>query len=374
VTRRAKWLLGAGGALVLAGTGAAVTSSASRGNAAASAARTPPVFVDESPGRAAFGRPHRFGPHAGPRDDLAAAASYLGVTANELLTQLRAGKTLAEVADGTTGKSAAGLVAALVVHEKQELAAAVSAGRLTQAQADAISADLRQHIADRVNGVRAAAPRRGFGRHGPAGVLQAASSYLGITVSALLGDLQSGKTLAQVADATSGKSTAGLVAALVAHEKQKLEDAVSGGRLTRAQADAISANLQQHVSDLVNGVRPAHLGPGFDHHGPSDVLQAASSYLGLTVSALLGDLRAGKSLAQVAAATSGKSAAGLIAALVAHERQNLAEAVSAGRLTQAQADAISADLQQRITRLVNGVRPAGRRFGPRDGMFGGHRI
>ena len=50
-------------------------------------------------------------------------------------------------------------------------------------------------------------------------------------------ELQSGKTLGEVADATSGKSKAGLVAALVADEKSHLAQAVKDGRLTQSQAD-----------------------------------------------------------------------------------------------------------------------------------------
>src|SRR5204863_155779 len=121
-------------------------------------------------GRLGFGRPGArglgFGRPAGRGDDLAAAASYLGTTPVDLLAQLGSGKTLAQVANATSGKSAAGLIAALVAHEKQQLAAAVSAGRLTQAQADAIAAELQQHISDLVNGVHPAGPRGGWsGRH-----------------------------------------------------------------------------------------------------------------------------------------------------------------------------------------------------------------
>src|ERR1700722_5112471 len=54
-----------------------------------------------------------------------------------------------------------------------------------------------------------------------------AASYLGLTVAQLQRDLGSGKSLAQVADATSGKSAAGLIAALVAERKQKLNAAAA---------------------------------------------------------------------------------------------------------------------------------------------------
>ena len=101
-------------------------------------------------------------------------------------------------------------------------------------------------------------------------------------------------------------------------------------------------------------------------HGPSDELDAAASYLGTTTASLLTQLQAGKTLAQIATATSGKSTAGLIAALVAHEKTEIAGYVTSGKLTQAQADQLTANLTARFTDFVNGVRPAG---GPGFGGF-----
>jgi hypothetical protein len=201
----------------------------------------------------------------GPGDELDAAATYLGTTTASLLTQLQAGKTLAQVATATSGKSTAGLVAALVAAEKTELAAAVTAGRLTQAQADQITVTLTQRFTDLVNGTRPAGGPRGPGGfgHGPAGGddLAAAAAYLGSTPASLLTQLQGGKTLAQIATATSGKSTAGLVAALVAAEKTEIAGYVTSGKLTQAQADQLLASLTARFTDFVNGVRPAG-GPG----------------------------------------------------------------------------------------------------------------
>ena len=70
--------------------------------------------------------------------------------------------------------------------------------------------------------------------------------------------LQSGKTLGEIADATTGKSKAGLIAALVADEKSHLAQAVKDGRLTQAQADTMAANLESRITDLVNGKLPPH--------------------------------------------------------------------------------------------------------------------
>ena len=108
------------------------------------------------------------GPGRGPNDDFAAAATYLGLSQADLQTALQSGKTLAQVANATSGKSAAGLIDALVTAEKTELAAAVTAGRLTQAQADQLSTTLKDRYTNMVNGARPAHPGGGWG-HGPGG-------------------------------------------------------------------------------------------------------------------------------------------------------------------------------------------------------------
>jgi uncharacterized protein YidB (DUF937 family) len=102
-------------------------------------------------GRFGFGHfgPDRFGGVAG----LDTAASYLGLSAEDLRSELASGKTLAQVAQ-EHGKSADGLVSALADAAKKKLDAAVAAGRLTQAQEDSILADLKQRITDLVSGTR----------------------------------------------------------------------------------------------------------------------------------------------------------------------------------------------------------------------------
>lgn len=79
-------------------------------------------------------------------------------------------------------------------------------------------------------GTAVAATRGGHGPGGPGGPgdpLAAAASYLGISESTLQSDLKSGKTLAEVANATSGKSASGLIAALVAKEESDIESRVT---------------------------------------------------------------------------------------------------------------------------------------------------
>jgi hypothetical protein len=118
-------------------------------------------YVSSGSGRAA----HDLGPGRGPNDDFAAAATYLGLSQSDLQTALQSGKTLAQVADATSGKSTAGLIDALVAAEQTELAADVTAGKLTQAQADQITATLKDRFTNLVNGTRPAGRGFGFGGH-----------------------------------------------------------------------------------------------------------------------------------------------------------------------------------------------------------------
>jgi hypothetical protein len=115
---------------------------------------------------------HRFG-------HLDAAATYLGMTEAELGTQLAGGKTLADVAKAK-GKSVEGLVSALVADEKQELDAAVAAGRITRAQADEMLANAKQRFTDMASGTL---PDRGHGPFGaPPGALWSGSQPDGPTI------------------------------------------------------------------------------------------------------------------------------------------------------------------------------------------------
>jgi urease accessory protein UreF len=231
---------------------------------------------------------HAFGDRHGRHgDDLAAAAAYLGIPQADLLTSLQSGKTLAQIAGATSGKTVSGLIDALVAAEKAELTAAVTAGRLTQAQSDQIATGLTAHVTAEVNGTLPAhgPGGPGFG-HGHGGdELTAAAAYLGVTEAALATQLQSGKTLAQIADATSGKSAAGLVDALVAAEKTELATAVTAGTITQEQSDQIATTLKARFTALVNGTAPSHgrrdggLRPGFAPRGAPPVAPTDGTHI-----------------------------------------------------------------------------------------------
>jgi hypothetical protein len=109
-----------------------------------------------------FGGGHHGGfGHHGPMS-MTAVASYLGLTEAELHTQFESGKTLAQIAKDK-GKTVDGLKQAITAEAKTSLDAAVKAGTITQAQADAMLTQMTAHLDDMINGV---GPMHGDGDHG----------------------------------------------------------------------------------------------------------------------------------------------------------------------------------------------------------------
>jgi hypothetical protein len=94
-------------------------------------------------------------------------ATYLGLEPADLRTQLRSGKSLADIATAQ-GKTVDGLKTAITDAVTKRLDAAVTAGELTKEQETKLLAGLADHIDDLVNGVRP--PGGGFGGgFGPGG-------------------------------------------------------------------------------------------------------------------------------------------------------------------------------------------------------------
>lgn len=105
-----------------------------------------------------------------------------------------------------------------------------------------------------------------FGAH-----LDAAATALGMTSEELKTALKSGSTLAEVA-ASKNVALQKVIDAVVADEKAEIAQAVTDGKLTQVQADALLAKVTEHVTAIVNGERPAPLfghgrdgGPHGDH-------------------------------------------------------------------------------------------------------------
>src|SRR5438067_1937540 len=174
-----------------------------------------------------------------------AAATYIGITEAQLRTELGTDKSLADVAIAH-GKTRDGLIAALVAAQQQNIAALVD----------------QKGIGARPNPANGYGPGPGgFGR-GPGGgnvigdTEAAAAAYLGTTEADLETKVRAGQTLAQIANATAGKSRDGLVNALIADATAKIDAAQKAGTITADQATQLKSSLSTRLGQAVDTARP----------------------------------------------------------------------------------------------------------------------
>ena len=159
--------------IAIAGTALAVggaSALASGGNGNNNPNTAQPTAAPLAAGPGAGGEFHTGGPRGGIHGDaIGAAADYLGLTDQQLFTQLAAGKSLAQVTAATSGKTLDGLKAAIKAEAKADVDKDVAAGRVTAAERDAFLAAVDARIADLVNqtGFRTGGPGGPAGPGGP---------------------------------------------------------------------------------------------------------------------------------------------------------------------------------------------------------------
>jgi hypothetical protein len=186
----------------------------------------------------------------------------------------------------------------------------------------------------------AAGPR--FGEHRGESLATAAEA-IGITEDELRAALQDGQSIAQVAEA-EGVDVQVVIDALVADATERLEEAIS--------------NLPDRMTEVVNREGfPERRGPGGPggRHWFHPRLDAAADAIGITEDELRAALEDGDTIADVAAANDVDVQA-VIDALVADATAHIDEEVAEGDLTEEQATERKANLEERITALVNGER------------------
>jgi hypothetical protein len=134
-----------------------------------------------------------------------------------------------------------------------------------------------------VNGVRPAGMPEGMaggmGGRGPSPEsITAIAKVLNVTEAQLQTEVQSGKSLADIA-AAQNVSVQSVIDAVVTQMKSHIAGEVASGEITQAEADAKLTDVTARAADMVNGVRPAGMpgdkvggmgGHGRGHHGMGD--------------------------------------------------------------------------------------------------------
>jgi hypothetical protein len=177
--------------------------------------------------------------------------------------------------------------------------------------------------------------------------LEVELAFLGIDKATLVAKLRQGQTLAQIATA-QGKSPQGLIAALVAAAKVKLDAKVKAGPLSKAKEAAALAKFRVQVGKLVTKSFASSV------KIPAVYLTPILAYLQIDDQTLERELKSGKSLAQIAV-EHGKTAAGVTAAILGPIRAQLDAQVTAGKLTASDRDAFLAQAQVNVAKLVAGT-------------------
>ena len=178
----------------------------------------------------------------------------------------------------------------------------------------------------------------------------------------LTGVLATGAIGAVAMTPASATTSDNVVTSRLAHIKSALSGLVKDGTLTQAQADKVAGTHPRQTPAAGRCGRQGGMGGG-DGMGMTQSHDTAAKALGMTSDQLYAAVQSGKSLADVAK-DQRVSVDSLIKAMVADAQGDLAAAVKAGTMTQAQADTMKSSLTERITDQVNGVRMGG-------GMGGG---
>ena len=244
---------------------AAVTTPAAPSSSATPAAPTTPSVVKTD-------RP----------SPLATVSKVLGITETELKTELEAGKSISDVAKAKNIDLAT-VKAALLAEAKAHIDAEVAAGKHTAAEGATKLAEVTTRIDTMLTtaGLPARGPQ-GMGGHkgkgGPGKIMsEAVANVLKLTTTELKTQLQSGKSLADVAK-TQSVDIADVKTVLTSEFTAHLAEEVTSGKHTQAEADAKLAEFKTNLDTMVNRVGPAGGmkgegrgpgGPGGRHgHGP----------------------------------------------------------------------------------------------------------
>ena len=136
-----------------------------------------------------------------------------------------------------------------------------------------------------------------------------------------------------------------LSTAMKAALDDRIDAALSAGRITAARAAALKARV---AAGALRRARPHATGRGLRAGA-----NAAENYLGVGAATLRSDLTSGETLAQIASRTSGKTADGLKAAVLASAKTRLDAAVESGAITSAQENVRLTRLSARIDVLLS---------------------
>ena len=253
-------------------------------------------------------------------------------------------------------------------------------GRITATQREAILAAVQQ-------AAHAEEQKRPFNWKGHLeAYLKTSATFLGMTEADLRTALRSGKSLAEIA-VTQGKTRVALIAAISAPAIAKVDEALAAAKITAEQAATAKTQIFETAGRLVDAKHEpkaedkdkdkdrTHKDKDKDKHKDkerekeerkseqkmridvhkllADSFRSAVAYLGLEAKAVQEQLRAGKSLGELAATTAGKTRAGLIDAISAPADAKIDQLKADGKLTEEQAARTKAQVDEAAAKIAD---------------------
>ena len=173
-----------------------------------------------------------------------AISTDLGITKQQLRSDLASGQTLAQIA-AANGKSVNDVEQAILGAVQSRLDQAVAAGLLTSDKEQTVLARVTDRIATLVNLQHPAAHAARAIRL-RLGVVRVTAQYLGLTPHQLRSDIRSGQTLTQVI-AANGKTPSGLEQAVQTALTTRLDQAVAAGKLSSQREQTLLAKVQARL-------------------------------------------------------------------------------------------------------------------------------
>jgi hypothetical protein len=190
------------------------------------------------------------------------------------------------------------------------------------------------------------------------GLVQIVADELGISPRDVAEQMRGGVSLAEVIT-NNGGSIENVTAAAIEQATERISLAVENGRITQEQADEMLANLETHITDMLNANPAARL----DH---LLIVERVAGETGLTLRDVTQQWRDGVTLGEILTAN-GEDVQAFIDETLTRAQERFDQAVANGRLTQQQADQRLEELRTSLPDFLNQAFPEDL-FPLRDGM------
>ncbi|WP_139488524.1 hypothetical protein [Brevibacillus dissolubilis] len=167
-----------------------------------------------------------------------------------LKTQLQAGKSLAEIAEAQ-GVSKDSVIELIKKQNNERIDQAVTDGKLTAEQAAELKAQFDSKVAEMIEKTGIGVGKGGFGK-GHRGFFHSEELHtlLKLDEEGLKTQLQAGKSLAEIAEA-QGVSKDSVIELIKKQNNERIDQAVTDGKLTAEQAAEMKTQFDSKVAELI---------------------------------------------------------------------------------------------------------------------------